>query len=103
MVLFEKSEWLGGKAAEPIFRAQGLDEALGMSGILYAETINAEKIVIFATQVEGFQLAADAAEKAAEAVGIDDCDRKKVLSEVQTTASTWKAGKVVPLLLGEAS
>lgn len=62
---------LGGKAAEPIFRAQGLDEALGMSGVLYAEEIGAKSIVVFATQVEGFQLAADAAEKAAEAVGID--------------------------------
>ena len=62
---------LGGKAAEPIFRAQGLDEALGMSGILYAEDIGAESVVIFATQVEGFQLAAGAAERAAEAVGIE--------------------------------
>jgi branched-chain amino acid transport system substrate-binding protein len=62
---------LGGKGAEPIFRAQGLDEALGMSGILYAEDIGAESVVIFATQVEGFQLAAGAAENAAEAVGIE--------------------------------
>jgi hypothetical protein len=66
---------LGGKAAEPIFRAQGLDEALGMSGILYAESIDAQSVVIFATQVEGFQLAANAAEKAAEAVGIEVLDR----------------------------
>ena len=72
---------LGGKAAEPIFRAQGLDEALGMSGILYAETINAKKIVIFATQVEGFQLAAGAAEKAAEAVGIEVLARIDVQAE----------------------
>ena len=72
---------LGGKAAEPIFRAQGLDEALGMSGILYAETIDAKKIVIFATQVEGFQLAADAAEKAAEAVGIEVLARIDVQAE----------------------
>ncbi|MEW5992337.1 MAG: ABC transporter substrate-binding protein [Chloroflexota bacterium] len=72
---------LGGKAAEPIFRAQGLDEALGMSGILYAETINAKKIVIFATQVEGFQLAANAAEKAAEAVGMEVLARIDVQAE----------------------
>lgn len=62
---------LGGKGTEPIFRAQGLDEGLGTSGILYAEEIGAESVVVFATQVEGFQLAADAAEKAAEAVGIE--------------------------------
>lgn len=75
---------LGGKAAEPIFRAQGLDEALGMSGILYAETIDAENVVIFATQVEGFQLAANAAEKAAEAVGIEVLDRIDVQPEQPT-------------------
>lgn len=62
---------LGGKPAEPLFRAQGLDEALGMTGILYAESIDIDSVVIFATQVEGFQLAASAAEKAAEAVGIE--------------------------------
>jgi branched-chain amino acid transport system substrate-binding protein len=61
---------LGGKAAEAIFRAQGSDEALGTYGSLYAEKIGAEKIVIFATQVEGFQLAADAAEKSAEILGL---------------------------------
>lgn len=72
---------LGGKAAEPIFRAQGLDEALGMSGILYAESIGAESVVIFATQVEGFQLAAGAAEKAAEAIGIEVLDRIDVPAE----------------------
>jgi len=62
---------LGGKGGEPIFRAQGLDEGLGLSGALYAESIGATSIVIFATQIEGFQLAADAAEKAAEAIGIE--------------------------------
>ncbi len=72
---------LGGKADEPIFRAQGLDEALGMSGILYAETLGAKSVVIFATQVEGFQLAADAAAKAAEAVGIDVLARIDVPAE----------------------
>jgi branched-chain amino acid transport system substrate-binding protein len=72
---------LGGKAAEPIFRAQGLDEALGMSGILYAEEIGAESVVIFATQVEGFQLAANAAQNAAEAVGIEVLARIDVPAE----------------------
>jgi len=62
---------LGGKATEPIFRAQGLDVALGMTGILYAESIGAETVVIFATEVEGFQVAADGAELAADAAGIE--------------------------------
>jgi branched-chain amino acid transport system substrate-binding protein len=72
---------LGGKAEEPIFRAQGLDEALGMSGILYADSIGAKKVVIFATQVEGFQLAADAAVLAAEAVGVEVLARIDVPAE----------------------
>jgi hypothetical protein len=66
---------LGGKAAEPIFRAQGLDEALGMSGLLYADSIGAESVVIFATNIEGFQVAADAAERTAENLGIEVIER----------------------------
>lgn len=66
---------LGGKAAEPIFRAQGLDETLGMTGALYAEQIGAESVAIFATNVEGFQLAADAAEKTAEYLGLEVLER----------------------------
>ena len=66
---------LGGSGAEPIFRAQGLDEGLGTSGILYADSIGASSAVIFATEVEGFQLAANAAEAAAGVVGIEVLDR----------------------------
>ncbi len=66
---------LGGKAAEPIFRAQGLDETLGMTGALYAEQIGAESVVIFATNVEGFQLAADAAERTADYLGLEVLER----------------------------
>jgi branched-chain amino acid transport system substrate-binding protein len=62
---------LGGKAAEPIFRAQGLDEGLGVYADLYAQSIGAKKIVIFATQVSGFQIAANAAEKAAPLLGLE--------------------------------
>ena len=63
---------IGGTAAEPIFRAQGLDEALGMTGVVYAvDTLGAENIVIFATQIEGYQLASDAAERTAEALGVE--------------------------------
>ena len=72
---------LGGKVAEPIFRAQGLDEALGTSGSLYADSIGATSLVIFATQVEGFQLAANAAQEAAEALGIEVLDRIDVPAE----------------------
>src|SRR3990170_6907087 len=61
---------LGGKAAEPIFRAQGLDQGLGVFGSLYAAKIGAKSVVIFATQIEGFQAAANAAEGAAKELGI---------------------------------
>ena len=60
---------LGGKAAEPIFRAQGLDQGLGVYGALYANDIGAKNVVIFATEVEGFQQAADTQQAAAEAPG----------------------------------
>jgi hypothetical protein len=62
---------LGGKAAEPIFRAQGLDEGLGVYAVQSAQNADAKKIVVFATEVPGFQLAANAAEKAAKLVGIE--------------------------------
>ncbi len=61
---------LGGKAAEPIFRAQGLDEGLGVYAAEYAQSIGAKTVVIFATQVSGFQIAANAAEKAAPILGM---------------------------------
>lgn len=66
---------LGGKAAEPLFRAQGLDETLGMTGALYAEQIGAKSVVVFATNVEGFQLAGDAAVAASEHLGLEVLER----------------------------
>jgi ABC-type branched-subunit amino acid transport system substrate-binding protein len=66
---------LGGSVDEPIFRAQGSDQALGTFGTLYADQIGAENVVIFATQIEGFQLAADANEKAAGLLGLNVVDR----------------------------
>tara|TARA_B100001750_G_scaffold180093_1_gene148503 strand:+ start:3762 stop:5231 length:1470 start_codon:yes stop_codon:yes gene_type:complete len=72
---------LGGTGSEPIFRAQGLDEALGMTGSLYADSVGAKTAVIFATQVEGFQIAAGAAALAADAVGIEVLERIDVPAE----------------------
>ena len=72
---------LGGTGSEPIFRAQGLDEALGMTGSLYAESIGSTTVVIFATQVEGFQIAATAAALTAEAVGMEILARIDVPAE----------------------
>lgn len=72
---------LGGSAAEPIFRAQGLDEGLGTSGALYAEQIGAARVVVIATETEGFQLAADAVTEAASALEIDVVARLDVPAE----------------------
>jgi branched-chain amino acid transport system substrate-binding protein len=78
---------LGGKGAEPIFRAQGLDQALGTYGAEYAWQQGLNKIVIFATQVEGFQLAADAAEQAAEILGLEVLARL----DVQVNQPSYRA------------
>ena len=86
---------LGGNAAEPLFRAQGLDEGLGISGVMYAEDIGAETLVFFATQVEGFQLASGAAEKAAEAIGLDLLARIDVPAEQPSYAA--EAQRIVDL------
>jgi hypothetical protein len=72
---------LGGNAAEPLFRAQGLDEALGFSGVLKAEDYGAQTVVVFATEVEGFQIAAGSAVLAAEALGIEVLARIDVPAE----------------------
>lgn len=88
---------LGGQPSEPLFRAQGLDEGLGISGVLYAEDIGAKSLVIFATQVEGFQLAAGAAEKAAEAVGMDLLARIDVPAEQPSyTAEAQRIAELAP-------
>ena len=78
---------LGGVGSEPLFRAQGLDEALGMTGSVAAEAAGAQSVVIFATQVEGFQIAADAAEKTAAILGIEVLDRIDVLAEEPSYAA----------------
>jgi ABC-type branched-subunit amino acid transport system substrate-binding protein len=72
---------IGGSPDEPIFRAQGLDEGLGAFGALYGEEAGWETVVIFATEVEGSQLAANAAQAAAEEVGIEVLARLDVQGE----------------------
>lgn len=77
---------VGGTASEPIFRAQGLDEGMGVTDILYVESIGAKSIAILATQTAGFQLMADASQKAAQELGI------KVLDRIDTaeTATSYR-------------
>jgi len=66
---------VGGTAAEPIFRAQGLDEGQGVTNMLYAQQIGAESIVIVTTPAAGFQLAADAVENTAAELDIEVLQR----------------------------
>ena len=69
---------LGGNAAEPIFRAQGMDEALGHGAVLKAAELGAADAVIFATEIEGFQLAANGAEVGFASKGIEVLNRLNV-------------------------
>ena len=69
---------LGGTAAEPIFRAQGMDEALGHGAVLKAADFGAQNAVIFATEIEGFQLASNGAEVGFAAEGIEVLSRLNV-------------------------
>ncbi len=78
---------IGGVGSEPIFRAQGLDEALGMTGALVADEEGATTVVLFATQVEGFQIAADASAKTLEALGIEVLARIDVPAEQPSYAA----------------
>ena len=82
---------LGGSAEEPIFRAQGSDEALGHGAVLKAADLGAEDVVIFATEIEGFQLASNGAEGALPAKDIELLDRLNVPpgeSTYRTSAQT---------------
>ena len=69
---------LGGTPEEPIFRAQGSDEGLGHGAVIKAADLGAEDVVIFATEIEGFQLAANGAEGALPAKGIALAERLNV-------------------------
>lgn len=66
---------VGGTPAEPIFRAQGLDEGQGVTNALYAQELGAESLVVMTTPAAGYQLTADAVENAAAELGIEVLDR----------------------------
>lgn len=66
---------VGGRPYEPIFRAQGSDEGQGVTNALYAEALGAGAVVIMTTPTAGYQLTADATEKALGVIGIELLDR----------------------------
>jgi hypothetical protein len=86
---------LGGKGGEPIFRAQGLDEGLGVYAAQSAENAGAKKVVVFATEVAGFQLAADAAEKSAKLLGMEVLSR--INEPAEQTSYAADAQKIAQL------
>jgi branched-chain amino acid transport system substrate-binding protein len=86
---------LGGKAAEPIFRAQGLDQGLGVYGAQYASDIGAQNVVIFATEVEGFQQAADTQQATAELLGLNVLER--IDAPAQQSSYRTEAQKIADL------
>lgn len=66
---------VGGVGEEPIFRAQGTDEGQGVTSALYAEAAGTESVVIITTPTAGYQLTADASEKALDMLGIEVLER----------------------------
>lgn len=66
---------VGGVGEEPIFRAQGTDEGQGVTAALYAEASGTESVVIITTPTAGYQLTADASEKALDMLGIEVLER----------------------------
>jgi branched-chain amino acid transport system substrate-binding protein len=86
---------IGGTAEEPIFRAQGLDEAMGVTDIVYAESVGIESVAMIATETAGFQLMANAAERAAGVVGIEVLDRVDAAeSQASYRSEVERAGSV---------
>ena len=67
---------LGGVATEePLFRAQGLDEGQGVTAAMHAESLGVTTGVLITTPTSGYQLVADAMEKALPLVGIELLER----------------------------
>ena len=60
----------GGNAEEPLFRGSPMDSAQGAAALLHAKNAGKNNVVLVATEAAGSQLQKNAAEKAAEKLGI---------------------------------
>ena len=60
----------GGKGEEPLFRGSPMDSAQGAAALLHAKNASKSNVVLVATEAAGSQLQKNAAEKAAEKLGI---------------------------------
>ncbi|MEM1362212.1 MAG: ABC transporter substrate-binding protein [Pseudomonadota bacterium] len=61
----------GGEASEPLFRGSPMDSAQGVAALLYAQNADKNSVVFVATEAAGSQLQKNAAEKAAEKLGME--------------------------------
>ena len=64
----------GGNAEEPLFRGSPMDSAQGAAALLHAKNAGKNSVVFVATEAAGSQLQKNAAEKAAEKLGIEVLD-----------------------------
>jgi len=62
---------IGGKADEPLFRGSPMDSAQGAAALLHAKNAGKNSVVLVATEAAGSQLQKNAAEKAADKLGIE--------------------------------
>ncbi|MDB3935918.1 ABC transporter substrate-binding protein [Granulosicoccus sp.] len=60
----------GGSAEEPLFRGSPMDSAQGAAALLHAKNAGKSNVVLVATEAAGSQLQKNAAEKAADKLGI---------------------------------
>jgi len=64
----------GGSAAEPLFRGSPMDSAQGAAALLHANNAGKKSVVFVATEAAGSQLQKNAAQRAAEKLGIEVID-----------------------------
>jgi len=64
----------GGSTTEPLFRGSPMDSAQGAAALLHANNAGKKSVVFVATEAAGSQLQKDAAQRAAEKLGIEVID-----------------------------
>jgi ABC-type branched-subunit amino acid transport system substrate-binding protein len=78
---------IGGTPEEPIFRGAPMDSGQAVAALVKAQDMGAKRIVIIATEVEGSQMQLEAAQHAAENVGVNIVDAISVQPELASYRS----------------
>lgn len=78
----------GGTAEEPMFRGSPMDSGQAIAAVLQAQEAGAERIAILATEIEGSQAQKEAAERAAEEIGLEVVSVLNVQPEQASYRST---------------